>query len=701
MLFTHSENKSLKQKFFLQTLFIGFVIIAIAIYFYASTINEKENVFKEVQFIDAQLEKINQFKQKRIILQQSILNFLIDPIYHNQENVIYSIVDEMIQIIEEFKQNEVTKHSHDLETDVLINKLKRFKSILEELITIRMNVELQFPAMSLSAIEMTGIDNKFNSNSMIMIDEIESGSLIPKQKNIYPLLLKTRTAWVSLVSQMRVYLANRLASFSTELLESQANSALSISEVLIENLDQLEQYYLEEEDSFEGLDALQKMHESVYTWLDIFSEMRIQSESRQWRQDWNFLDKNIIPEENSIFQSLSMVEKKLREEERFANSTLNRSIDKAFIFIAIVIIVGIAFIYIVLFSINKMVFTPIQAVSNALQAKAFGKEIPAFEIKPSKETQILIEAFEEMDHQVSQRQETLEIQAEHLKEYQTELEEMVESRTIELKKTNESLTETLDELHRTQTQLIENEKMAALGGLVSGVAHEINTPIGVCVTASSTLQDTSKALKKMLDSGTIKKSSLVDFVDKTETGSKLLLTNLVRASDLINNFKQVAVDQSVDETRHFELNHYIHEVLTSLQPKWKATKVIVDFDAGNKIEVTTYPGAIAQVLTNLIINSLIHGFDEGQKPGKIVISTEQFDHKVNLRYRDNGNGMPEEVLGKIFNPFFTTRRGSGGTGLGMHIVYNLVTQKLRGTINCQSQLNSGCEVLIQLPLDIS
>ena len=142
-------------------------------------------------------------------------------------------------------------------------------------------------------------------------------------------------------------------------------------------------------------------------------------------------------------------------------------------------------------------------------------------------------------------------------------------------------------------------------------------------------------------------------------------------------------------------------MLTSLQPKWKATKVIVDFDAGNKIEVTTYPGAIAQVLTNLIINSLIHGFDEGQKPGKIVISTEQFDHKVNLRYRDNGNGMPEEVLGKIFNPFFTTRRGSGGTGLGMHIVYNLVTQKLRGTINCQSQPDSGCEVLIQLPLDIS
>jgi signal transduction histidine kinase len=517
MLFTHSENKSLKQQFFLQTLFIGFVIIAIAIYFYASTINEKEHVFKEVQFIDAQLEKINQFKQKRIILQQSILNFLIDPIYHNQENVIYNIVDEMIQIIKEFKQNEVTKHSHDLDSDVLINKLKRFKSILEELITIRMNVELQFPAMSLSANEMTGIDDKFSSNIMIMIDEIESGSLIPKQENIYPLLLKTRTAWVSLVSQMRIYLANRLASFSTEILESQANSALSISEVLITNLDQLEQYYLEEEDSFEGLEALQQMQESVYTWLDIFSEMRIQSESRQWRQDWNFLDKNIIPEENSIFKSLSKVEKNLREEERYANSTLNRSIDKAFIFIAIVIIVGIAFLYIVLVSINKMVFTPIQAVSNALQAKAFGKEIPAFEIKPSKETQTLIEAFEEMDHQVSQRQETLEIQAEHLKEYQTELEEMVESRTIELKKSNASLKETLDELHRTQTQLIENEKMAALGGLVSGVAHEINTPIGVCVTASSTLQDTSKALKKMLDSGKIKKSSLVDFVDKTET----------------------------------------------------------------------------------------------------------------------------------------------------------------------------------------
>ena len=696
-----SHAPSLKRQFFLQTLVAAGLIIAVTIYFYITTINEKEKVLQEVAYIDAQLEKINQFQHKKITLQQSILNFLIDPIYHSQEKNIYQNVDEMIQLIIEFKKNEEEKHSHEINTQGLLNQLNRFKTLIEELIAIRLDVELQYPAMSLSAFEMGSVQDKINNGLMVMIDEIESGSFTPNQEALYPLLLKTRTVWVSLISQMRIYLANRLASFSTEILESQANSANSISEVLIANLDQLEQYYLEEEDSFEGLSSIKTINENLYLWLDIFAEMRVQSESRQWRQDWNFLDKKIIPEENTVFNLLSKVEQNLREDERRANKVLNQSIDKAFILLAIVIIVGIIFMTILFLSLNKKVFTPIDVVSTALQAKAFGNEIPTFQIKQSKETQLLIEAFEEMNHQVNLRQETLETQAEQLKEYQTELEKKVELRTIELKNSNDTLKDTLNELHQTQSQLIENKKMAALGGLVSGVAHEINTPIGVCVTASSTLQDTSKAFKQSVEQGQLKKSSLMDFINKTETGSQLILSNLSRASELINNFKQVAVDQSVDETRKIELSHYIVEILTSLEPKWKTTQVEVEFCPDVKIEITTYPGAIAQVLTNLIINSLIHGFNDGQKAGKIAISVEQQKDFVNLNYRDNGNGMSEEVLEKIFDPFFTTRRGSGGTGLGMHIVYNIVTQKLKGKIHCESQPDKGCNMLIQIPFAIS
>ena len=279
------------------------------------------------------------------------------------------------------------------------------------------------------------------------------------------------------------------------------------------------------------------------------------------------------------------------------------------------------------------------------------------------------------------------------------LEMKVDERTRELTSSNDELNKTLHQLHETQAQLIENEKMAALGGLVSGVAHEINTPVGVCVTAASTLSEATNEFKKNLQEGKLKKSVLDGYVSKSEDGTKLIISNLMRAADLINNFKQVAVDQAIDDYRKIQLGFYLKEVLSSLYPKWKSSPVEVKLDFDKEIELSTYPGAIAQIITNLITNSLLHGFDSATKPGSIDISFRQDADNLYLEYKDSGRGMSEEVLEKIFNPFFTTRRNAGGTGLGMHIVYNIVTQKLKGKIECHSKPDEGCNIVIHLPLE--
>ncbi len=303
----------------------------------------------------------------------------------------------------------------------------------------------------------------------------------------------------------------------------------------------------------------------------------------------------------------------------------------------------------------------------------------------------------ELAIEFNQMAQHLNITQQQLLEEQAELESRVKDRTEALQITNDILTESLEELNIAQAQLVETEKMAALGRLVSGVAHEINTPIGVSVTASSTLSSDIKKIREELENGQLKKSSFEEFLGHAEEGSSIIERNLYRASGLIRNFKQVAVDQSVEEIRKFYFSEYLIEILSSLQPKWKHSRVKVITDFPEDIEITTYPGALAQILTNLISNSLKHGFDGGKSSGTITIKVRHSDDNVILDYIDSGKGMSKEILQQIFDPFFTTKRGSGGTGLGMHIVYNLVIQKMKGTINCTSQPEKGCHIVIALP----
>lgn len=287
---------------------------------------------------------------------------------------------------------------------------------------------------------------------------------------------------------------------------------------------------------------------------------------------------------------------------------------------------------------------------------------------------------------------------EEILEISKNTEEIVEERTAELENTNRRLKEALENLKKTEQKLILSEKSAALTNLVAGMAHEINTPIGICVTAVSFLQEKNSELNDLYMSGTMKKSDFEKYLNLiTETTNSTLL-NLNRASNLIRSFKLVAVDQSNEEKRTFNMKHYIEDILLTLKPELKKRKHEIKLNCAEDFIVNSYPGTISQIMTNLVMNSLIHGYDEGEKVTLSFNITKGNNH-ILFEYTDDGKGIKKEIQGKIFDAFFTTKRGNGGTGLGLHIVYNLVTQTLGGTINCESEENMGTAFTITIPLE--
>jgi signal transduction histidine kinase/ligand-binding sensor domain-containing protein len=266
----------------------------------------------------------------------------------------------------------------------------------------------------------------------------------------------------------------------------------------------------------------------------------------------------------------------------------------------------------------------------------------------------------------------------------------------ELEQQKEELQITLDNLKNTQTRLIQSEKLAALGGLVAGVAHEINTPVGISVTAASSLAEETGQMADLYKQNKISRADFKEYLNTANQSARLILANMEKAATMIQSFKQVSVDQSTEQKRKFKLKEYSEDVIRSLYPKIKGKQIDILIDIDEKLELDSYPGAYSQVLTNLILNSLVHGF-EGREEGNIQLSAEMADKELVIDYKDDGKGITREIIPKIFDPFFTTDK-KAGSGLGLHIVYNLVTQKLNGTIDYKSSQNEGARFSVHIPL---
>lgn len=266
----------------------------------------------------------------------------------------------------------------------------------------------------------------------------------------------------------------------------------------------------------------------------------------------------------------------------------------------------------------------------------------------------------------------------------------------ELLTKQDELTKYVEELNLAQERLVGSEKMAALGGLVAGITHDINTPVGIGVTATSYLQERLNQIEAAYKEKTLSPKALEDFINDARQSTDLLTTNLTRASELVASFKQIAVDQASEAVRRINLKDYLNEVIRSLHPKLKKTMHKINISCPETLVLNLPAGAISQIFTNLIMNALIHGF-EGVNAGTIDINISETENNVNIIFKDNGKGVSQEQLDKLFDPFFTTKREQGGSGLGTHITFNLVKQTLGGDIHASSEPGKGLTYEISFP----
>ncbi len=277
-----------------------------------------------------------------------------------------------------------------------------------------------------------------------------------------------------------------------------------------------------------------------------------------------------------------------------------------------------------------------------------------------------------------------------------ELESRVEARTGELMSVNAELRGTLERLEEAQESLIQSEKLAALGALVAGVAHELNTPIGNGLTVATSMNETCKQLQIQMTKG-LTRSALARFTDDMTEGSSLVHRNLERASELVQSFKQVAIDRTSVARREFMLSAIINETCLTLSPMLKRTPYVVDIQIEQDVKLDSFPGPLGQVITNLLNNAVIHAFED-RDFGRIGIASKVYEETVALIIEDDGRGMKKEHQDRIFDPFFTTKLGAGGNGLGMHIVHNIVTGMLGGQISLESEPGRGTRFVLTLPL---
>lgn len=286
-----------------------------------------------------------------------------------------------------------------------------------------------------------------------------------------------------------------------------------------------------------------------------------------------------------------------------------------------------------------------------------------------------------------------------LEEQNKNLEDKVNQRTDELNVQNQALSKTLEELEQAQTQLIEAEKMASLGSLVAGISHEVNTPLGVSVTAASHLNKQTKEFESKFVNGKLSKSGLTVYLQSCSETTDIILTNLERAATLVQSFKQIAVDQSSDTKAKFNLKEHVEMLIVSLRPTYKTLPIDINL-RGHDVEIESYPGLLNQVITNLIVNSIKHGLSDCIK-GEITITVASINNLINIIVEDNGIGIPDNIKNKVFDPFFTTKRGTGGSGLGLNIVYNLIKQKLGGDISIEDNVPKGVRFIVSLPLIVN
>jgi len=385
---------------------------------------------------------------------------------------------------------------------------------------------------------------------------------------------------------------------------------------------------------------------------------------------------DILNQSGNKIASISIfITDKIMQEE--LNKIITRTIIKT-------ILISILIIFTLFIIIRIFVLIPINSLINISTDITNGNLDTKINVKGSLEIEHLSYSFE--------------IMRDKIKEYIHNLENKVQFRTQELEDSNETLEQTIENLKNMQIQLIEAEKMASLGSLVAGVAHEINTPVGIGLTGITHFLEITRNLKKQYETNNMSEDIFEDYINTSIKLANSINTNLERTVSLIQSFKQVSVDQTSEEKRKFDLKEYLNDILLSIHNLTKKTNLTINIKCSEKILMNSYPGVFSQIFTNFIVNSVHHAYKKNEK-GTLSIELFCSNNYLHLIYKDDGCGINDEILPKVFEPFFTTNREFGGSGLGLNIIYNIVTSKLKGSITCESPKDRGVVFTIVVPLN--
>lgn len=416
---------------------------------------------------------------------------------------------------------------------------------------------------------------------------------------------------------------------------------------------------------------------------------RLQTRARQLKEGLQKLTAE-FKEQNRLLQTVvdksqaqmselaTALSDNMRRRETRVQGQLDRALNAVFLVIAIVTLVSLAVIGFFGAVFARSVSLPLQSLMQSMNQIAEGRL----------DTRV---GGTEARDEIGEMARALEIFRENaIAKLQAESDLIASKRRTEI---------AYEELRETQNSLIEAEKLAALGGLVAGVAHEVNNPVGISVTVASTLARRCEAFSEEMKRGELRRSRLNEFIDGNREAANMLLSNLHRAAELIQSFKQVAVDRSHAERRTFNMRALTDQIMLSLRPTLSKRNIALRIECPEHVELNSYPGAWGQVLTNLTLNAVAHAFTP-DVDGAIDIKVSKPDAgHVEIAFVDNGQGMTDEVKRHAFDPFFTTARGRGGTGLGLHIVHNIVTSQLGGRITIASEPGRGVRFRMVLPTD--
>lgn len=377
-------------------------------------------------------------------------------------------------------------------------------------------------------------------------------------------------------------------------------------------------------------------------------------------------------------------------------------------------VVGLLLVLLMIFSVSivmgyyfsKRITKPLDELMLGVQSVARGDLSKKLSLKVNNEFGSLAQYFNSMTLNLAQLISDLELKSESLKkevasrkQAEIELRELNHQLEFRIAERTKNLKQALENLEVTQASLIQSEKLAGLGSMVAGVSHELNTPIGNALMMSSTMKEKSDEFALLCQQG-LRKSDLSRFLEFLKQSSDIILVNLNQSARLISSFKQIAVDQTSHQRRKFFMSEILDEIMITMAPTLRRSKVSVEVLSSEDVQLNSYPGPLGQVLLNILNNALIHAFDPPEE-GKVDIHVESNGHYVTIMMKDNGAGMTEEVLSKIFNPFFTTKLGQGGSGLGMSISHNLVSGILQGSLQVTSKLGSGSCFKIIIPRDVT